>query len=81
MGGIVSANIFLDKFSPAYKVPLAISAAVEAACLILVLFLRFWMSWDNARRNKEQGVQLQSRDVPTEALAEGASNPLFRHFC
>lgn len=80
MGGIVSANIFLDKISPAYKVPLAISAAFETTGLIVVIFLRFWMSWDNARRNNRQGVNWQSKDVPTEALAEGARNPLFRHF-
>ncbi|RDW78369.1 hypothetical protein BP5796_06221 [Coleophoma crateriformis] len=80
MGGIVSANIFLDQFAPAYKIPLAISAAVEVLCLILVISLRFWMSWDNARRNKEQGVNWQSKDVPTEVLSEGAKNPMFRHF-
>ena len=80
LGGIVSANIFLDKWASAYRIPLAVTAGVEALALCLVLFLRFWMAWDNSRRNKAQGVKWQSKDVPTEALAEGSSNPLFRHF-
>lgn len=42
--------------------------------------MRMWMWNDNRRRNKEQGVNLQSKDVPTEALADGPSNPAFRYF-
>ncbi|WVQ84747.1 hypothetical protein IAT38_006904 [Cryptococcus sp. DSM 104549] len=80
LGGFVSANIFLDKWSPAYRIPLAITAGIEALGLILIVSLRLWMAFDNRRRNHAQGVNLQNKDVPTEALAEGPSNPLFRHF-
>nr|XP_031858636.1 uncharacterized protein CI109_006016 [Kwoniella shandongensis]KAA5525708.1 hypothetical protein CI109_006016 [Kwoniella shandongensis] len=79
-GGIVSANIFLDKWSPGYIIPLAITAGIEALGLSLVIGLRMYMTVDNRRRNREQGVDLQSKDVPTMALTEGPSNPLFRHF-
>ncbi|KAK4687543.1 hypothetical protein P7C73_g2583, partial [Tremellales sp. Uapishka_1] len=79
-GGIVSTNIFLDKFKPKYTVPLAITAGIEALGLVLILGLRMWMWNDNRKRNKAQGVNWQSKDVPTEALAEGPANPSFRHF-
>lgn len=38
------------------------------------------MYLDNKKRNKAQGVNWQSKDVPTEALADGLKNPVFRHF-
>ncbi|KAK8870117.1 hypothetical protein IAR55_000687 [Kwoniella newhampshirensis] len=79
-GGIVSANIFLDKWAPGYRIPLAITAGVEALGLILILGLRAYMTLDNRRRNREQGVNYSSKDVPTQALSEGPANPLFRHF-
>ncbi|EIW65836.1 high-affinity nicotinic acid transporter [Tremella mesenterica] len=79
-GGIVSSNIFLDKWAPAYIQPLGITAGLEGLGLIIVIYLRMWMYLDNRRRNKEQGVNWQSKDVPTSALAEGPANPSFRHF-
>lgn len=78
--GIVSANIFLAKWEPQYRIPLAIVAGMEGMALILTVSMRLWMTWDNKRRNREQGVNWQSKDVPTEALSEGSKNPLFRHF-
>ncbi|WVQ75734.1 hypothetical protein IAR50_005365 [Cryptococcus sp. DSM 104548] len=79
-GGIVSANIFLDKWSPAYRIPLAITCGMEGLGLVLIIGLGLWMRWDNRRRNKEQGVNWGSGDVPTEVLKEGPKNPSFRHF-
>ena len=79
-GGIVSANIFRDEWAPKYIQPLAITAGLEALGLCLIISLRMWMYFDNRRRNKQQGVKWQSKDVPTEILAQGPSNPLFRHF-
>lgn len=61
-------------------IPLAITCAIEALALVLVIGLRFYMTTDNRRRNREQGVNWQSKDVPTKALTEGPGNPLFRHF-
>lgn len=79
-GGFVSANIFRDQWAPHYVIPLIIIACIEGVGLIFILSLSSWMRWDNARRNKEQGVNWRSKDVPTEALSEGRANPLFRHF-
>lgn len=73
-------QIFLDKWAPRYVIPLAITCAIEGLALVLVLGFRFYMAADNRRRNKEQNVNWQSKDVPTEALADGPRNPLFRHF-
>ncbi|KAL7424928.1 hypothetical protein Q5752_000615 [Cryptotrichosporon argae] len=79
-GGIVSANVFLDKWSPAYVIPLAITAGIEAVGLALVVGLRLYMSLENRRRNRAQGVNWSSLDVPSAALAEGPANPNFRYF-
>lgn len=79
-GGIVSANIFLDEWAPQYRIPLIIICVIEAVALVLIVALRMYMWADNKRRNKVQGVNWQSKDVPTEALTEGPTNPLFRHF-
>ena len=79
--GIVSANIFLSKWEPEYTIPLAITAGITGIALILTLWLRLWMGWDNRRRNKVQGVDWGTKDVPTQALVEGPSNPSYRHFC
>ena len=76
----MSANIFRDEWAPHYVIPLIITACLEVLGLSLVLALRTWMALDNRRRNREQGVNWGSKDVPTEALGEGPSNPLFRHF-
>ncbi|WVQ75736.1 hypothetical protein IAR50_005367 [Cryptococcus sp. DSM 104548] len=79
-GGFVSANIFLDKWSPAYRIPLAITCGIEGLGLLLIITLGLWMRRDNRRRNIEQGVQWGSKDVPTEVLKEGPRNPSYRHF-
>ncbi|WVQ75755.1 hypothetical protein IAR50_005386 [Cryptococcus sp. DSM 104548] len=79
-GGIVSANIFLDKWSPAYIIPLAITCALEALGVMLIVSLGMWMRWDNRRRNRAQGVEWGSGDVPTEVLKDGPKNPSYRHF-
>ncbi|WVO19536.1 uncharacterized protein IAS62_000823 [Cryptococcus decagattii] len=80
LGGIVSAQIFLDKYSPAYIIPPGITAGIEGLAAILIIDLRMWMYVDNRKRNEAQGVSWQSKDVPTEVLAEGPKNPMFRHF-
>lgn len=73
-------QIFLDEWAPHYVIPLSITCGIEALALVLVVSFRFYMTADNRRRNREQGVNLQSKDVPTEALSDGPKNPLFRHF-
>jgi hypothetical protein len=38
-----------------------------------------WMRWENRKRNQAQGITLTARDIPTETLGEGPSNPEFRY--
>jgi hypothetical protein len=38
------------------------------------------MMFDNARRNKQQGVKIDVRDIPTERLKDGPASPEFRWF-
>jgi hypothetical protein len=59
---------------------MVITACIEVLALVLVVGLRMWMMLDNRKRNKAQGVNWRSLDVPTEVLSEGPKNPLFRHF-
>jgi len=79
-GGVVSANLFLDTFAPKYETPMIITACLEAVALTLIVGMRMWMMLDNRKRNKAQGVDWTSKDVPTEVLQEGPKNPMFRHF-
>lgn len=78
--GIVSANIFFASEKPKYPTALGVTAGLEGLGLIVILGLRTWMILDNKRRNRAQGVNWQSKDVPTEALAEGPESASFRHF-
>lgn len=59
---------------------MAITCAIEALALVLVIALRMYMTVENRRRNKAQNVNWQSKDVPTEALVDGPKNPMFRYF-
>jgi hypothetical protein len=44
------------------------------------LLLGAYMTIDNRRRNKRQGVDLSARDVSTEKLREGPRSEEFRWF-
>ncbi|WVQ67994.1 uncharacterized protein L199_006200 [Kwoniella botswanensis] len=79
-GGFVSANIFLDKWSPAYSIPLIIVAATQGLAISIIVAFRMWMQYDNGKRNTAQSVNWTSKDIPTEALKAGPRNPSFRHF-
>ncbi|WVR08368.1 hypothetical protein IAU60_005423 [Kwoniella sp. DSM 27419] len=70
-GGIVSANIFLAEFAP---------KLLEGIAISLVFGMRTYWARVNSTRNKQQGVEWTSRDVPTEALAAGPADPRFRYF-
>jgi len=78
--GVVSSNIFLDKDKPKYKPALATTAAFGATGCLCALLMGTYMIFDNARRNKKQGVKLGARDVSTEKLRDGPKSPDFRWF-
>lgn len=79
-GGLVSANIFLNSDAPKYTHALIISACLQVTGISIALGMRTYMALDNRRRNREQGVNWTTKDVPTADLSDGPKNPSFRHF-
>ncbi|KAJ6556538.1 hypothetical protein DFH09DRAFT_1084629 [Mycena vulgaris] len=79
-GGLVSANIFLNSDAPKYTHALIISACLQVTGISIALGMRTYMALDNRRRNREQGVNWTTKDVPTADLAAGPQNPSSRHF-
>ncbi|KAF2001767.1 MFS general substrate transporter [Amniculicola lignicola CBS 123094] len=76
--GVVSSNIFRPQDSPKYIPALATTGAFGATGCLAALMLGAYMVFDNARRNKAQGVNLTARDVSTEKLRDGPQSPDFR---
>ncbi|KAL7268944.1 hypothetical protein RUND412_008415 [Rhizina undulata] len=80
MMGIVSSNIFRAQDAPNYIPALITTACFGAAGLLFATSLGTFMIFDNKRRNREQGVQLEARDVPTKLLKDGPASADFRWF-
>ncbi|KAI0155536.1 MFS transporter [Pestalotiopsis sp. NC0098] len=78
--GLVSSNLFQDKDAPKY-LPALIATACFGACGFLVAgTLGTYMTFDNQRRNRRQGVKLTAQDVPTSKLKDGPKVDDFRWF-
>lgn len=78
--GLVSSNIFMEKEAPKYETALITTAVFGATGALVTLATGLYMVWDNARRNKRDGVKIDARDVPTMRLRDGPSVPEFRWF-
>lgn len=78
--GVVSSNIFRPQDAPDYIPALATTAAFGGTGFALTLILGAWMMIDNKRRDRQQGVKLNVRDIPTEKLKDGPAVPEFRWF-
>lgn len=78
--GLVSSNIFMEKEAPKYETALITTAIFGATGAVITLLTGLYMIWDNARRNKRDGVKIDARDVPTMRLRDGPSVPEFRWF-
>ncbi|PSR86970.1 major facilitator superfamily domain-containing protein [Coniella lustricola] len=78
--GLVSSNIFLEKEAPKYETALITTAVFGGVGALLSGGLGLWMMWDNARRNRRDGVKKVARDVPTVRLRDGPSVAEFRWF-
>ena len=78
--GVVSSNIFVPNEAPKYMTALVTTAVFGGIGCALTLLLGAWMMVDNKRRNMKQGKVVKARDIPTELLAEGPSNPDYRWF-
>lgn len=55
-GNIAGANIFFAKEAPRYYSALTGLIVCYAAMVVIALFLRVWMSWENRRRDQKWGV-------------------------
>ncbi len=78
--GLVASNLFQTKDAPKYGPALIATAVFGATGCLVAGCLGFFMIWDNARRNRQQGVSLTARDVPTMKLRDGPKVPEFRWF-
>ncbi|KAL1733691.1 major facilitator superfamily domain-containing protein [Schizophyllum commune] len=78
-GSLISSNIFLDSWAPKYTKALIISACLQVLGITILACMRTYMMLQNRRRNREQGVNWASKDVPTAVLAEGPKHPSFRY--
>ncbi|KAM0435990.1 hypothetical protein ACHAPT_002882 [Fusarium lateritium] len=81
--GLVSSNVFTPDSAPKYIPALVTNYSFLAAAIIVTVLMRLWMQRQNALRNKAQGVNWTSADVPTHLLLAGATenpheNPNFR---
>ncbi|CAH0002489.1 unnamed protein product [Clonostachys byssicola] len=74
--GLVSSNVFTPDSAPKYIPALVTNYTFLAAAIVATLSMRLWMQRQNALRNKAQGVNWTSADVPTHLLiASSTENP------
>ncbi|TID24290.1 putative MFS transporter [Venturia nashicola] len=78
--GVVSSNIFQNKDAPKYIPALATTAAFGGMGFILTILLGLYMIADNKKRDRQQGVKINVRDIPTEKLRDGPAVKEFRWF-
>ncbi|KAJ5456573.1 hypothetical protein N7530_011847 [Penicillium desertorum] len=78
--GLVSSNLFRKQDAPKYMPALISVAAFGAtgACLTASLALYMWL--DNKRRDRNDGVTIRARDIPTERMRDGPASAQFRWF-
>ena len=78
--GLVSSNLFRKQDAPKYTPALISVAAFGAtgACLTAGLALYMWL--DNKRRDRNDGVKMRARDIPTERMRDGPASAQFRWF-
>ncbi|KAF2140326.1 uncharacterized protein K452DRAFT_289072 [Aplosporella prunicola CBS 121167] len=79
-GGIVSSLVFRNQDAPRYILFLVTSACFEGMGMVLILFLRCWMLWDNRRRDRLMGVKTVSKDVRLSDLSGGTNDVRWRWF-
>ncbi|KZF20948.1 MFS general substrate transporter [Xylona heveae TC161] len=78
--GILSAGTFRVEYAPKYIPTLIATCICNVIAIVGILILGLWMKAENRRRNKEQGVNLEAKDVDTRDLPDGEKSPKFRYF-
>jgi len=76
--GLISTNVFQAKDKPRYLPALITSACFGGLCFLLVAGMGIYMRMENARRNRDQGVNITSADVRTAELKDGYQSPEYR---
>ncbi|OJD33442.1 high-affinity nicotinic acid transporter [Diplodia corticola] len=79
-GGIVASMTFRAEDAPRYLPFLGTAAGFEGVGMVLILALRWWMVWDNARRDRVVGRKLVSKDVRLSELVGGTKDVRWRWF-
>ena len=77
--GLVSSNVFQAKDEPKYLPALIYSAAFGGAAILGVVGFGAYLRFDNARRDRTQGVKMKAGDVDTAGLRGGMEDPSFRY--
>ncbi|KAI1181677.1 major facilitator superfamily domain-containing protein [Nemania serpens] len=78
--GLVASNVFRDEDKPKYAPAIITTASFGGFGFIVAACLGLYMTLDNRRRNRRQGVKLSARDVPTSQLRDGPKVEDFRWF-
>ncbi|ORY71476.1 major facilitator superfamily domain-containing protein [Pseudomassariella vexata] len=78
--GLVASNVFQKRDAPKYLPALITTAAFGATGCLIAASLGMYMIFDNNRRNRQQGVSLTAKDIPTRKLRDGPKVPEFRWF-
>ncbi|KAI1383986.1 putative MFS transporter [Hypoxylon trugodes] len=78
--GLVPSYVFQEKDAPKYAPALITTACFGAVGCLVAGTLGLYMTWDNKRRNRRQGVNLTAKDVPTMQLRDGPRVEEFRWF-
>ncbi|KAI3340567.1 major facilitator superfamily domain-containing protein [Ustulina deusta] len=78
--GLVASNVFREQDKPKYEPALITTASFGGFGFLVAACLGFYMMFDNERRNRQQGVKLSARDVPTSRLRDGPKVEDFRWF-
>ncbi|OTB00702.1 hypothetical protein M426DRAFT_65404 [Hypoxylon sp. CI-4A] len=78
--GLVPSYVFQQKDAPKYLPALITTACFGATGFVVAGALGLYMLWDNNRRNRQQGVKLTAKDVPTLQLRDGPQVEAFRWY-
>ena len=77
-GGIPSSLSFRSNTAPKYLPALIVNALFLGVGVLMILTLGIYFRLDNRRRDREQGVHLRAKDVPTQELVGGWKDPSWR---
>ncbi|TVY83359.1 putative transporter [Lachnellula suecica] len=63
VGNLVGPQVFLSREAPHYQTAYKTTFACSAIEIVMLLGFRFYLQWENNRRDKLQGVHIEAEDV------------------